>query len=69
MTDGFVLILLIGCICFGILGILLGRWSVYEQISDAHNLRVIEAELDKRKNDMLSHKDVRDIIERAEDEL
>ena len=63
MADGIVLIVLVGFIGFWAIGIIMGRWSVYEQIRDEHNLRVLEAYFEKRKDDVLSLKEVRDIID------
>ena len=66
MGDGLFAIIAFGPISFWALGVLMGRWSVIEQIRDEHNLKVIEAQLKKRKNEILSAKDIKKIIEDGE---
>ena len=63
MADGLIGMVIVGFVAFLAIGILIGRHSVYEQIRDEHNLKAIEAQLKKRKNDILSLAEVRDIIE------
>ena len=69
MADGLVGMAIVGFIAFLAIGILIGRLSVYEQIRDEHNLKAIEAQLKKRKNDILSLTEVRDIIEGSNEDV
>ena len=69
MTDGLIGMAIVGFIAFLVIGILIGRHSVYEQIRDEHNLKAIEDQLKKRKNDILSLAEVRDIIEGSNEDV